>query len=85
MCLRVSEPLQARQADGLLPEYSCLILSPANFWRRDQKRSGQGTSNKFLDSQTGCTVYHSDTVLTHDLKAQGTRKMTVKCQEKGKC
>lgn len=34
-CLRVSEPTNAKISDGLLPEYSCLVLSPANMWKRD--------------------------------------------------
>ncbi|KAK3733745.1 hypothetical protein RRG08_026859 [Elysia crispata] len=38
MCYRVSEPVETKHLKGLLPEYSCLIVSPANFWGQDVKR-----------------------------------------------
>ncbi|KAK0057373.1 sterol regulatory element-binding protein cleavage-activating protein-like isoform X1 [Biomphalaria pfeifferi] len=34
-CYRISEPLKARHLQGLLPDYSCLLISPANFWNQD--------------------------------------------------
>ncbi|KAH9496900.1 hypothetical protein Btru_010103 [Bulinus truncatus] len=34
-CYRISEPLNANHLKGLLPEYSCLLVSPANFWNQD--------------------------------------------------
>lgn len=37
-CLRVSEPLQSKHSEGLLPQYSCLILSPANMWQKSLAR-----------------------------------------------
>ncbi|GFN75373.1 sterol regulatory element-binding protein cleavage-activating protein [Plakobranchus ocellatus] len=39
MCYRVSEPtVKSKHLKGLLPEYSCFIVSPANFWSQDVRR-----------------------------------------------
>ncbi|KAK3101013.1 hypothetical protein FSP39_000257 [Pinctada imbricata] len=37
ICLRVSEVVLDREAKSLFPQYSCLIMSPANFWKNDKK------------------------------------------------
>ncbi|XP_060568692.1 sterol regulatory element-binding protein cleavage-activating protein-like [Ruditapes philippinarum] len=37
-CLRVSEPLRSKYIDKLLPEYACLVLSPANLWQKNLNR-----------------------------------------------
>ncbi|XP_070211949.1 sterol regulatory element-binding protein cleavage-activating protein-like isoform X2 [Littorina saxatilis] len=38
MCLHVSEPGAPGLVKSLLPQYSCLVVSPANLWFRDSKR-----------------------------------------------
>lgn len=38
VCLRVSETVTSRRVKGILPEYACLEVSPANFWGRDKDR-----------------------------------------------
>ncbi|XP_052801573.1 sterol regulatory element-binding protein cleavage-activating protein-like [Mya arenaria] len=38
VCLRVFEPVRGKSAEKLLPEYACLVLSPANLWQRNLKR-----------------------------------------------
>lgn len=38
VCLRVAEVVGDNKDDGLLPEYNCLALSPARFWRQDKQR-----------------------------------------------
>jgi len=35
VCLRVSEPVKGKQLHKLLPEYSCLVISPANMWQKN--------------------------------------------------
>ncbi|XP_078571709.1 sterol regulatory element-binding protein cleavage-activating protein-like isoform X1 [Branchiostoma floridae x Branchiostoma japonicum] len=43
-CLHIPEVLPKFKAKGLLPEYNCLLLSPANFWKGDAtvfKEDGQ--------------------------------------------
>ncbi|CAG5116411.1 unnamed protein product, partial [Candidula unifasciata] len=35
ICYRVSEPVNAHHLQQLLPNYSCFIVSPANFWQQD--------------------------------------------------
>ncbi|XP_052246747.1 sterol regulatory element-binding protein cleavage-activating protein-like [Dreissena polymorpha] len=37
-CLRVSEPVWGRHTEKLLPEYGCLLLSPANLWLKNRDR-----------------------------------------------
>ncbi|KAL4222496.1 hypothetical protein ACF0H5_018535 [Mactra antiquata] len=37
-CLRVSEPLNSKPNEDILPKYGCLVLSPANLWQKDRKR-----------------------------------------------
>ncbi|XP_053374079.1 sterol regulatory element-binding protein cleavage-activating protein-like [Mercenaria mercenaria] len=37
-CLRVSEPLRSKHSEKLLPEYACLVLSPANLWQKNLNR-----------------------------------------------
>lgn len=37
-CYRISEPIKAPHLRELLSEYSCFIISPANFWKRDIDR-----------------------------------------------
>ncbi|OWF39399.1 sterol regulatory element-binding protein cleavage-activating protein-like [Mizuhopecten yessoensis] len=38
VCLRVSETVRSKQVKGILPEYACLEVSPANFWGRNRER-----------------------------------------------
>ncbi|ESO96220.1 hypothetical protein LOTGIDRAFT_239368 [Lottia gigantea] len=38
ICLRVSEVVTKGKVKGMLPEYSCLILSPANLWQNQENR-----------------------------------------------
>ncbi|XP_066301686.1 sterol regulatory element-binding protein cleavage-activating protein-like isoform X2 [Branchiostoma lanceolatum] len=43
-CLHIPEVLPKFKAKGLLPEYNCLLVSPANFWKSDAtlfKEDGQ--------------------------------------------
>ncbi|BFZ00983.1 hypothetical protein BsWGS_04023 [Bradybaena similaris] len=35
ICYRVSEPVNTQHLQHLLPDYSCFIVSPANFWQQD--------------------------------------------------
>ncbi|XP_041365861.1 sterol regulatory element-binding protein cleavage-activating protein-like isoform X2 [Gigantopelta aegis] len=50
LCLRVSETLSWHKVKHFLPEYSCLILSPANIWQKDP--------NKFsTDAEIIKTIY----------------------------
>ena len=39
VCLRVSEPVASGHVKSLLPQYSCFMVSPANLWFKDSKRS----------------------------------------------
>jgi len=34
-CLHVSETTMKKMPQGMLPEYGCLIVSPAFFWNKD--------------------------------------------------
>lgn len=38
ICFRVSEATSARYIKDLLPEYSCMVLSPANLWQSNLQR-----------------------------------------------
>ncbi|XP_064598999.1 LOW QUALITY PROTEIN: sterol regulatory element-binding protein cleavage-activating protein-like [Liolophura sinensis] len=38
LCLRVGELVTHKKLRGILPEYNCLVVSPANFWHGDFKK-----------------------------------------------
>ncbi|XP_055959285.1 sterol regulatory element-binding protein cleavage-activating protein [Patella vulgata] len=38
LCLRVSEVVTRGKVKGLLPEYSCLLVSPANLWQNQETK-----------------------------------------------
>ena len=38
VCLHVHETLKSKKVKGLVPEYNCLIVSPANLWGMDRTK-----------------------------------------------
>ena len=38
VCLHVYETVAQKKAKRLLPEYNCLVISPAHFWSNSRRR-----------------------------------------------
>jgi len=66
VCLRVTEPLREKGVRMFMPEYNCLIVSPANFWGQDKAR----LVNMFLLEQLYSITFNIFTVIDNDVKCK---------------
>ena len=57
VCLHVAETLKSKKVKGLVPEYNCLMVSPANLWGMDpSKFDADGHIMKTVFKENGRTL-----------------------------
>ena len=57
VCLHIHETLKSKKVKGLVPEYNCLIVSPANLWGMDRaKFDHDGQIMKTVFKQYGAVL-----------------------------